>query len=77
MRKIVIFIQDILIDKEYYIQTDIQSNFYELINLLRNSKHLDSKEPLIVYEKFTQTVCDCDVTFEKLGIESGMHFIVF
>lgn len=77
MRKIVIFIKDVLVDKEYYIQTDIQSNFYELIHAIRNSKNIDSKEPIVVYEKFTQKICDCDVSFENLGIESGMHFVIF
>lgn len=77
MNRIVVFIHDVLLKKDFELLVSKQSNFYTLIHTYRKDYKINTDDSILIIERFTHMLCDKDVSFDSLGVESGMHFIVF
>lgn len=77
MNQIIIYIHDVIMNQDYELQVNSKSNFYNLIHTYRSDCESSYNDPPLIFERFSHLICDSDVSFENLGIESGMQFIVF
>lgn len=77
MNEIIIYIHDVIMNQDFELQVNIQSNFYNLVKAYRKDLVSKCNDPPLIFERFSHLICDNDVSFESLGIESGMQFVVF